>query len=182
MKFPMPSFARPYIRKGLPKACGLSSCAIIQSLTLREDLLAVLSQPPSAAPSPPLPSYAPVWAPPSQPRPPEPHPAGMQSRTNYQPGSNNPPGKVVPLRQVSTGECGPTRFATHWSRLICVTGHVIIGVERRLGRGGVLIQLGDPFRPMTPPWADIQSLLNVHQTGEEEATVCEIPRRRQQEE
>lgn len=92
--------------KGLQERCELSFTEVIPVLgpplktSLISSVTLLLLLPPY-----PLPSYVPIWA------------TGMRAlstpapflrtqSSNYQPGSNNPPGKVLSSRQVPDGERG----------------------------------------------------------------------------
>ena len=105
-----------------------------------------------------------------QPPPPEHSPASTRSEANYQPGSNNPPEKVLLLRQVWDGEGGLIQ--------VCIPFTTFDWYNCRSHSKGLR---EDPesflnltrgiFQAHDPTWADIQSLLSVLLTREGKAMV-----------
>ena len=149
-----------YQNKSLQKGRGLSSTDVIPVLhSPLEDLPDPLPSPFTAPSLLPLPSYVLIWA--TGPRgplhtspspiPPEPSSASTRSRTNYQPGSNNPLGKVLPLRQVPSGEGFIQVYASHLPLLICITGKLTVKRLREDPEGFLNLIRGS-FQIHDPTW------------------------------
>lgn len=98
-------------------------------------------------------------------------PSPLRQNPIKQPWSNNPPGKVFPLRQVPDGKEGSSRYISRLPLLISTTCKVTHSKGLREDPEIFLNLIRGIFQIHDPTWADIQSLLNVFLMREEKTMV-----------